>query len=176
MLKLFHSSLVTPLHSASASTLWSDYENKHILWKLWSTLWIWWTQNNCFWENSRVLLKEVDIQNGELALETWVQLLSRGSILNIFMELMPEVKTFLSERKKSPELLDCRWLLDLAFHTDMTTKLNNGLWTSRIKPNHKHSHIFNKWLYAETGFVDGANTEISETFLSNYGRTFTMQL
>jgi hypothetical protein len=40
------------------------------------------------------------------------------------MEIMPEIRTFLSERAEYPQLLDCRWLFDLTFLTDMTTKLN----------------------------------------------------
>lgn len=49
----------------------------------------------------------------------------RGRVLDRFMELMAEIKTFLSEREEYPQLQDCRWLLNLAFLTDMTTKLND---------------------------------------------------
>lgn len=73
----------------------------------------------------RVLLEELDSQYGELQMYTEVRWLSRGMVLSRFMDLLPEIRTFLSERlEEYPQLNDLRWLLDLAFLSDITCKLN----------------------------------------------------
>ena len=71
------------------------------------------------------LLDEVDAQYGDLVLFTEVRWLSRGNVLKRFEHLIPEIKAFVQERGDSyEELDDPKWLADLAFLTDITSKLN----------------------------------------------------
>uniref|UniRef100_A0A8C1NJA8 Uncharacterized protein n=1 Tax=Cyprinus carpio TaxID=7962 RepID=A0A8C1NJA8_CYPCA len=54
--------------------------------------------------------------------ELW---LSRGKVLQRFVDLLPEIKSFLESRNEQhEELSDDAWLLDLGFLTDVTAKLN----------------------------------------------------
>uniref|UniRef100_K7G575 DUF4371 domain-containing protein n=1 Tax=Pelodiscus sinensis TaxID=13735 RepID=K7G575_PELSI len=71
------------------------------------------------------LLNELDATYGELILHADVRWLSQGKVLQRFLELMPEINTFLKSRNEVySELSDSAWLLDFGFLTDMTSKLN----------------------------------------------------
>jgi hypothetical protein len=71
------------------------------------------------------LSHEVDRHYGDLILHTEVRWLSGGKFLFRFQELLPEIVKFLQDRGElPPQLKDSRWLLDLAFLTDLTAKLN----------------------------------------------------
>ncbi len=73
----------------------------------------------------KALLDEVSAQYGDLLLYTEVRWLSRGKVLQRFEQLIPEIKSFLQEKGDSHEELDDpQWLADLAFLTDITSKLN----------------------------------------------------
>ena len=62
---------------------------------------------------------------GDLLLYSEVWWLNRGKVLQRFVDLLPEIKTFLETRKEEhEELSDDQWLLDLGFLTDLTAKLN----------------------------------------------------
>ena len=81
----------------------------------------------------KALLDELDAAYGDLLLHAEVRWLSRGKVLHRFVDLLPEIKTFLSTRNEEhEELSDDAWLLDLGFLTDLTAKLNT-LNTSREK-------------------------------------------
>jgi hypothetical protein len=70
------------------------------------------------------LLDKIDY--GDLILRTEVCWLSRGKILFRFQELLPVIMEFLQDRGDlPPQVKDSQWLLDLAFLTDLTTKLND---------------------------------------------------
>ena len=65
----------------------------------------------------KALLDELDAAHGDLLLHAEVQ--------GRFVDLLPEIKTFLSRRNEEhEELSDDTWLLDLGFLTDLTAKLN----------------------------------------------------
>uniref|UniRef100_A0A3B1KBC7 DUF4371 domain-containing protein n=1 Tax=Astyanax mexicanus TaxID=7994 RepID=A0A3B1KBC7_ASTMX len=71
------------------------------------------------------LLDELDAEYGDLILHADVRWLSRGKVLQRFINLLPEIISFLKSRKEEyRELADDTWLLDLAFLTDLTSKLN----------------------------------------------------
>ena len=71
------------------------------------------------------LLDEVDAQYGDLVLFTEVRWQNRGNVLKRFEHLIPEIKGFVQQRGDSyEELDDPKWLADLAFLTDITSKLN----------------------------------------------------
>jgi hypothetical protein len=49
-------------------------------------------------------------------------LLSRGSVLRSFFNLIVEIEIFINEKSKTvPELSDAEWILDLAFFVDITS-------------------------------------------------------
>ena len=75
----------------------------------------------------RAHLEKADCDHLELLLHTDVRWLSRGKFLQRFRELLPEIKEFLREGKHADyiQLNDHRWLLDLAFLTDLTNMLND---------------------------------------------------
>ena len=62
----------------------------------------------------------------DLLLHTDVRWLSRGKFLQRFRQLCPLIKEFLPVTKHAEhkQLNDNRWLLDLAFVTDLTNMLN----------------------------------------------------
>lgn len=63
--------------------------------------------------------------HSELLMHTDVRWLSRGNFLQRFRELIDEIRQFLAERGDDyKQLEDDVWLLDLAFLTDITSKLN----------------------------------------------------
>lgn len=73
----------------------------------------------------RALLQECESDVGELLLHTDVRWLSRAKFFKRFLDLLPEIKEFLASANKSyPQLEDNNWVLDLAFLTDITGKLN----------------------------------------------------
>ena len=74
----------------------------------------------------RLQLEEADSDHTELLLHTDVRWLSRGKFLQRFRDLLPEIKQFLQEKKHAEyeQLNDDRWLLDLAFLTDVSNMLN----------------------------------------------------
>ena len=73
----------------------------------------------------KALLDELDAAYGDLLLHAEVRWLSRGKVLQRFVDLLPEIKTFLSTKNEEhEELSDDAWLLDLVFLTDLTAKLN----------------------------------------------------
>ena len=74
----------------------------------------------------KVLLEELSAEYGDLLLHTEIRWLSRGRILKRFLALLGEIKEFMQSREEDTSLLDnTEWLLDLAFLTDVTEKLNN---------------------------------------------------
>ena len=73
----------------------------------------------------KLLLQELSAEHSDLLLHTEVRWLSRGKILHRFCSLLNEIKAFMESREEDTTLLsDAEWLLDLAFLTDMTEKLN----------------------------------------------------
>ena len=73
----------------------------------------------------KALLDELDAAYGDLLLHADVRWLCRGKVLQRFVDLLPEIKTFLETRNEEhAELSDDQWLLDLGFLTDLTAKLN----------------------------------------------------
>ncbi|KAL1492435.1 hypothetical protein ABEB36_010687 [Hypothenemus hampei] len=73
----------------------------------------------------RALLEECESDLGELLLHTDVRWLSRAKFLKRFLDLLPEIKEFMATTNKSyPQLEDNKWVLDLAFLSDITAKLN----------------------------------------------------
>jgi len=59
-------------------------------------------------------------------------------VLQWFVDLLPEIKTFLSARNEEhKELSDDVWLCDLGFQTDLTAKLN----TLNNDPQGKERHL-----------------------------------
>ncbi|KAM3860423.1 SCAN domain-containing protein 3-like [Diretmus argenteus] len=74
----------------------------------------------------KALLEELEAAGGDLLLHANVRWLSRGKVLQRFVDLLPEIRQFLSTRKDGdyPELSNDEWLLDLGFIIDLTAKLN----------------------------------------------------
>ncbi|XP_077301671.1 general transcription factor II-I repeat domain-containing protein 2B-like [Arctopsyche grandis] len=71
----------------------------------------------------RVLLKECESDIGELLLHTY--LLRRAKFLKRFLDLLPEIKEFMSTVLVSyPQLEDDKWMRNPAFLSDITGKLN----------------------------------------------------
>ncbi|KAG7489523.1 general transcription factor II-I repeat domain-containing protein 2-like [Solea senegalensis] len=74
----------------------------------------------------KVLLEELSAEYGDLLLHTEIRWLSRGRILQRFLSLLDEIKEFMQSRGEDTVLLeDTEWILDLAFLTDITGKLNS---------------------------------------------------
>lgn len=72
------------------------------------------------------LLDEVDSQFSGLLMYNNVRWLSRGQVLHRFVELLEEIRLFLSEKgHEYPELTDINWLNDLHFFADFTFHYNN---------------------------------------------------
>ena len=73
-----------------------------------------------------MLLNEVDSQYSGLIMYNNVRWLSRGQVLNRFVELLEEMKCFLGEKgQEYPELTDINWLNDLHFFADFALHYNN---------------------------------------------------
>lgn len=71
------------------------------------------------------LLDEFHSAYGDLIFHSDVRWLSRGKVLQRFLDLLPEIINFLKLRNEEYEQLsDDAWLLDLGFLTDLTAKLN----------------------------------------------------
>ena len=74
----------------------------------------------------KMLLVELSAEYGDLLLHTEIRWLSRGRILKCFFLLLSEVKEFMLSKGEDASLLEePEWLLDLAFLTDLTEKLNH---------------------------------------------------
>ena len=74
----------------------------------------------------KMLLDELSAEYGDLLLHTEIRWLSRGRILKRFLSLLSEVKEFMLSKGEDASLLEePEWLLDLAFLTDLTEKLNH---------------------------------------------------
>ncbi|KAI4896999.1 hypothetical protein NFI96_008864 [Prochilodus magdalenae] len=74
----------------------------------------------------KVLLEELSAEYGDLLPHTEIRWLSRGRILQRFLSLLGEIKEFMQSRGEDTVLLeDTEWILDLAFLTDITGKLNS---------------------------------------------------
>ncbi|KAK0142715.1 General transcription factor II-I repeat domain-containing protein 2A [Merluccius polli] len=74
----------------------------------------------------KLFLEECSAEYGDLLLHTEVRWLSRGKILQRFLSLLGEIKAFMETREEDTTLLsDAEWLLDLAFLTDVTEKINH---------------------------------------------------
>lgn len=74
----------------------------------------------------KVLLEELSAEYGGLLLHTEIRWLSRGRILQRFLSLLGEIKEFMQSKGEDTSLLeDTEWILDLAFLTDITGKLNH---------------------------------------------------
>ena len=68
----------------------------------------------------KALLDELDAANRDLLLYAGVRWLSCGTVLQRFVDLLPEIKTLLLTRKNEHgELSDDALLLDLGFLTDL---------------------------------------------------------
>lgn len=89
----------------------------------------------------RAQLEETGAEHTDLLLHTDVRWLSRGKFLERFSELLPEIKEFLkrSNHAEYAQLQDNQWLLDLAFLTDLTDKLNS----LNLELQGKNKHIIN---------------------------------
>ncbi|XP_069582815.1 general transcription factor II-I repeat domain-containing protein 2-like [Ranitomeya imitator] len=71
-------------------------------------------------------LEELDSQYKDLLLYTEVRWLSRGKLLERFQSLLPEIIQFLELKDDlCAEISDSQWQADLAFLTDITSKLND---------------------------------------------------
>ncbi|GFT83595.1 general transcription factor II-I repeat domain-containing protein 2 [Trichonephila clavipes] len=74
----------------------------------------------------------------DLLLHTEVRWLTRGKVLERFINLLPQVKEFVASRNEVYEELENKnWLLDLGFLVDMTMKFNE----LNLKLQGKNSHI-----------------------------------
>ncbi|XP_050547178.1 general transcription factor II-I repeat domain-containing protein 2B-like [Daktulosphaira vitifoliae] len=72
------------------------------------------------------LLEEVESQYSGLLMYNSVLWLSRGQVLHRFVELLAEVRLFLSDKSQDyPELTDLNWLNDLMFFADFTAIYND---------------------------------------------------
>jgi hypothetical protein len=73
----------------------------------------------------KALLEGVESEHSDLILHTEILWLSMGKVVSRFLELTPQIQEILESRNETYEqLTDPCWLLDLAFLTDLTLKLN----------------------------------------------------
>ncbi|XP_029654510.1 zinc finger BED domain-containing protein 5-like [Octopus sinensis] len=73
----------------------------------------------------RLFLEQVDAIYGDLPLHCDIRWLSKGLILSRFIELLSYIKEFSKENNKNWHFLENPdWLINLAFLTDITSKLN----------------------------------------------------
>jgi hypothetical protein len=69
----------------------------------------------------REFLEKTEADHEDLLYHTDVRWLSRGLVLDRFISLLPEIRTFLPTRQIDfPDLTDPAWLSDLAFLADIT--------------------------------------------------------
>lgn len=79
-----------------------------------------------------MLLEELSAEYGDLLLHTEIRWLSRGRILQRFLSLLGEIREFMQSKGENTSLLEnTEWILDLAFLTDITGKLN--LWNCELQ-------------------------------------------
>ena len=92
------------------------------------------TQHRLF----KLLLEEENTEFKDLLLHTEVRWLSRGKILERFINLLPQIKEFITLRGDVyKELENVNWLLDLGFLADITANFNEF----NVKLQGKNSHI-----------------------------------
>ncbi|GFS67107.1 general transcription factor II-I repeat domain-containing protein 2B [Trichonephila clavipes] len=73
----------------------------------------------------KLFLENENTELKDLLLHTEVRWLTRGKVLECFINLLPQVKEFVASRNKVYEELENKnWLLDLGFLVDMMMKLN----------------------------------------------------
>ncbi|XP_023243760.1 general transcription factor II-I repeat domain-containing protein 2-like [Centruroides sculpturatus] len=73
----------------------------------------------------KILTDELDAEYGTLMLHSEVRWLSKGKVLQRFVDLLPEIKLFVESRDETYEELNGHvWLSDLSFLTDITAKIN----------------------------------------------------
>lgn len=74
----------------------------------------------------KLFLEECSTAYGDLVFHTDIRWLCRGKILQRFLSLLDEIKVFMETREEDTTLLsDPKRLLDLAFLTDVTEKINH---------------------------------------------------
>jgi len=73
----------------------------------------------------RALLNEYNTEYGDLLMHSEVRWLSRGRVLERFLNLLPQIREFLeSKGRREAELENPEWVMKLAFLTDITCHLN----------------------------------------------------
>ncbi|GFS83862.1 uncharacterized protein TNCV_2363051 [Trichonephila clavipes] len=76
-------------------------------------------------DGARAMTENEDTEFKDSLLHTEVRWLTRGKVLERFINLLPEVKEFVSSRNEVYEELENKnWLLDLGFLVDMMMKFN----------------------------------------------------
>ncbi|GFW78286.1 general transcription factor II-I repeat domain-containing protein 2 [Trichonephila clavipes] len=91
------------------------------------------TQHRLF----KLFLENENIEFKDLLLHTEVRWLTRGKVLERFINLLPQVKEFFASRNEVYELENKNWLSDLEFLVDITMKFNE----LNLKLQGKNSHI-----------------------------------
>lgn len=72
-------------------------------------------------------LTDMDTENGDVIYFSEVRWLSRAKVLKRFLNLLPEVKLFITDLKGKhvPQFDDNFWVADLAFLVDLTSHLSD---------------------------------------------------
>lgn len=86
----------------------------------------------------KLLLQDDDAEFEDLITHTEVRWLSKGKVLERFLNLLPQVKEFLTSRNENCDELEQKpWLIKLGFLTDLTLKLKE----LNLKLQGKNQHI-----------------------------------
>ncbi|XP_075213845.1 general transcription factor II-I repeat domain-containing protein 2-like [Lycorma delicatula] len=73
----------------------------------------------------KILTDELDAEYRTLMLHSEIRWVSKGKVLQQFLQLLPKIKQFVESRNENYlELNDHSWLSDLVFLTDITKILN----------------------------------------------------